>query len=500
MTALGPSAATSASPGVADEVLGVARALATRTSDPATAALAADIAERLSGPLRIAIAGRVKAGKSTLLNALVGERLAPTDAGECTKIVSRYRRGAGYEVVARMRDGRVEPLGFSRSEGALDIRLGALAEADIETIDVSWPTSALAEITLIDTPGLASINDENSRRTREFLEADIEHPSDADAVIYLIRHAHRTDISFLDAFMDRSVTAASPVNAVAVLSRSDEIGGGRLDAMESASRIARRYESDPQLSALCAAVVPMAGLLAETGLTLREDEVASLRVLASTDDALLTTMLLSADHFCEISSSNLTVEIRRDLLGRLGLFGIRLALQEMRSGRASTAATLGPILVEHSGLVELRRLLARHFGPRARVLQARTALASLRNVCRSLRESDPALAGEIQRDLERIEVSTVEFAQVRGAHLISTGAVALSAEERAELEPIVAGRVGAEALGLAAATANEEVRAAAISAIGRWRTRAGDPLADPAKLEICDVAIRTLERVYAAVV
>ena len=41
---------------------------------------------RLDEPLRVAIAGKVKAGKSTLLNALVGERLAPTDAREysCT--------------------------------------------------------------------------------------------------------------------------------------------------------------------------------------------------------------------------------------------------------------------------------------------------------------------------------------------------------------------------------------------------------------------------------
>jgi ribosome biogenesis GTPase A len=39
------------------------------------------IADRLGEPLRIAIAGRLKAGKSTLVNALIGRRVAPTAAG-----------------------------------------------------------------------------------------------------------------------------------------------------------------------------------------------------------------------------------------------------------------------------------------------------------------------------------------------------------------------------------------------------------------------------------
>ena len=57
---------------------------------------------RLDQPLRVAVAGRVKAGKSTLLNALVGERLAPTDAGECTRIVTWYQDGHTYQVSAHL--------------------------------------------------------------------------------------------------------------------------------------------------------------------------------------------------------------------------------------------------------------------------------------------------------------------------------------------------------------------------------------------------------------
>ena len=81
------------------------------------------------------------------------------------------------------------------------------------------------------------------------------------------------------------------------------------------------------------------------GLTLREDEVANLRVLAATDAETLERMLLSSDEFLELSRSELTLENRRDLLDRLGLYGVRLAMREIGTG-LTTAATLGPRLVE----------------------------------------------------------------------------------------------------------------------------------------------------------
>lgn len=124
-----------------------------------------DIRSRLTGPLRVAIAGRVKAGKSTLLNALVGERLAPTDAGECTRLVSVYRQGPGYRVTASLKSGASRELVFRRESGHLDVELGDLDDNDVAHLEVDWPTSTLATTTLIDTPGLASANDDNSRRT-----------------------------------------------------------------------------------------------------------------------------------------------------------------------------------------------------------------------------------------------------------------------------------------------------------------------------------------------
>ena len=480
----------------ADDVNEILTAIEPELARTPFATRAQSIRARLEGPLQVAIAGRVKAGKSTLLNALVGERLAPTDAGECTKVVTWYRRGQGYQVTARLAVGGDRPLEFDRSQGALKMSLGDLTVSEVTAIDVAWPASTLDRLTLIDTPGLASINDDNSRRTREFLEHDGDEPADADAVIYLMRHLHKSDVAFLDAFMDRSVTAASPVNAVAVLSRADEIGAGRRDAMDSALRIANRYRSDPAVTSLAATVVPVAGLLAETALTLREDEAAAIRALASVPEPTLEFMLMSADQFCELESDAVPAETRRELIDRLGLFGVRISVDLVRGG-ANTAAALAPKLLEQSGLNRLQKLIADHFLPRARVLQARSALVGLRALARDLAPFDAALANRLDRDAERVEASAVDFARVRAAHLVASGTVAVRDDERADLDRLLLGS-GNRALGVADDAPNDAVQKAALAQIERWRRRAGEPLASPAEVEVFETAARVCEAAYGA--
>ena len=64
------------------------------------------IGGRLNQPIRIALAGTLKAGKSTLVNALVGEAIAPTDATEATRIVTWFRHGPTPKVTANHVGGR----------------------------------------------------------------------------------------------------------------------------------------------------------------------------------------------------------------------------------------------------------------------------------------------------------------------------------------------------------------------------------------------------------
>jgi hypothetical protein len=482
------------------DVVSDVRALCERAmqlADGDTAVRLEQLRARLDGPLRIAIAGRIKAGKSTLLNALVGERLAATDAGECTRVITVFHHAERYELRAHTVDGGVRELTFRRIDGRLHYDLGGLEPEQVAHLEVGWPAPVLRRVTLIDTPGLGSIDDENSRRTTDFLHHDPEQASGADAVVYLMRHLHRSDAEFLGSFMDRSVAGASPVNAVAVLSRADEIGAARPDAMASAARIAARYGADPSVRTLVAQVLPLAGLIAETGLTLAEHEFAALRRVAELDPDERRRVVRSVDDWCEPSATALTVEVRRELLDRFGLFGLRIAVAALAEGVVGSSTDLSRHLVACSGLGELRRVIDEVFLPRAGLLQARTALVALRGLVAEVAAADPAGAGVLRRDLDELEAGTLEFARLQAAHAVMTGSARVPAAERDEIERLLTAGDPVGAIGLDRLDADQR-QAYVLAGIERWRTRAADPLADPATTSVADTLARLHERWWTA--
>ena len=330
--------------------------------------LVEEVQARLAGPLRVAIAGKVKAGKSTLLNALVGEELAPTDAGECTQVPWWFRDGLTYRTTIHPRSGPPRPVRFARTGGALVLDLDDVAAADLDRIDVEWPSRALRTVTLIDTPGIASATQALTDAALRFFTADDERAGPADAVIYLMRHLHAADVGFLESFSDDGYALATPINTIAVLSRADELGVGRLDAMESAERVAERYRQDRRLRRLCQTVVPVAGLLAQAAVTMREDEYRLLGQLVDLPVVELEELLLSVDRF-SVRPGPAPAEERVALLRRFGIFGTRTAVQLLREAPARGASDLAAELLRVSRLDELRTLLRTQFAGRRDVLK-----------------------------------------------------------------------------------------------------------------------------------
>jgi hypothetical protein len=124
-------------------------------------------------------------------------------------------------------------------------------------------------------------------------------------------------------------------------------------------------------------------------------------------------------------------------------------------------------------------------------------LVALRALSHDLRPVDAAAASQIDREAERIEARAVEFAQLRVAHLVLSGAVRVDETERSEIERVLLAADGAAALGLPADAPADDRRSLAVAGIERWRTKASDPLADPALVETCETVARTYEGIYA---
>jgi hypothetical protein len=456
--------------------------------------------ERLDGPIRVAIAGKVKAGKSTLLNALVGEIIAPTDAGECTRIVTWYRDAEAPRILLFPHAGPARDLPIVRQDGKLEIDLQGAGPAEVDRLVVDWPCKDLAAMTLIDTPGIASVSVDTSARTEAFLTPGTgAEPGGADAVVYLMRHVHADDVGFLQAFHANAGVGSSPVNTVAVLSRADEIGAGRVDALVSAGQIAHRMRGDETIRALCQTVLPVAGLLAETGRTLRQAEFNALAQLAAADRELVDAMLLSADRFVieagEAAGDVPTVAVRRALLARLGMFGVRIALPLIRQG-CTDASALSAELVRRSGLAELTETLAALFAERAELLKARSGLLGLDLVVRAFptAESD-LLLGEI----ERITAGAHEFVELSLLASLRSGTVPLDADSTVEAERILGGS-GQKLhvrLGLEEDADPAALRAAATDALTRWRRRAENPVSVRIMADAARVIVRTCEGIIA---
>ncbi|MBK5305673.1 MAG: dynamin family protein [Frankiaceae bacterium] len=167
---------------VADAVLAVAAVASELGRDDLAGRLRIAVA-RLTRPTTIVcVVGEFKQGKSSLVNAIVGESICPVDDDLATSALTLLRYGDERRVEVRRTVGQeslvesssVEDLGDWVSEA------GNPGNAKgVERVDVAVPNSLLAKgIAFVDTPGMGSLGAGHAAATLAFLPF-------ADALVFV---------------------------------------------------------------------------------------------------------------------------------------------------------------------------------------------------------------------------------------------------------------------------------------------------------------------------
>ncbi len=335
-----------------------------------------DLRTSLREPLRLAVVGRVKAGKSTLVNALVGRRIAPTAAGECTRIVTWYRYGSPDRACLESADGTTQDVPLSGGE--LPDDLGGAVPAGSRLV-VHLQAGALRDLTLIDTPGLDSLTAENDSATRSAIlgtDDSAAAAGQADALLFVVRDSARGgDRDFLRRFRATTgQTGASPLTAVGVLSQADVFGAPDGDPMAQAGAYAHQLAQAG--TAELSTVVALSGLLAQTARTGQVDEEAA-RQLAALGG--LDPRLLRVWRQLDLPAGLQSDQVER-LFALFGPYGV--------AGGSRVAAQGAPALrawcEDASGLRGLEAAVRDRLLPRTRLIKAARCLRVLESVAEGL--------------------------------------------------------------------------------------------------------------------
>ena len=378
--------------------------------------------ERMKQPMRVAIVGLIKAGKSTMMNALLGETVVATGTIEATFNVNWLRYGPTASLRVHFKENRPPETRSLEDLERLTRRSDEYRDylLSISYIEVFYPNAILQILNLIDTPGLASVYRDDSQGTIEFLKlhgpeltkTTKQEASNADAVLYLFSHSIAAgDKAIVEMFQGPMMGHASPINSIGVLTKVDAFWPDCDDALEGGHEIVERLQNDhPQLRRLFYSIEPMCGLLAWGAQTLTNEEFETLKQLAALPEGRFQKILNDAERFTTREYPDVPISLTRRaaVLDRLGQYGIWHSYHILKA-EVNDKQRLTEKLLSHSGLEKLKNLILAHFGNRAYLIKLDAALRPIYEACfRAKRRED--IQGLDRNLVERIEG---EFGQLK---------------------------------------------------------------------------------------
>jgi GTPase SAR1 family protein len=479
---------------------------------------AADMRKRLGEPLRVAVVGVMKAGKSTLINAMLGKKILFTDTLEATCIVTHFKYAETPSLEIRFKDGTTKPAPFEELQRWTARPADAEKHSldDVERVYIRYDSPVLKKFEIIDTPGFGSTQANIAAHVRSFMGQKLDEESDrvtaeraaeAEAIIYAFsRSLSGGDSEVLDAFKG-DTSASSPINSIGLFTMADIYWRHHNAPPETSPLDTVRETSDQYAADLrdkLYAVYPVTAKVAETVSEMDDDTYAILKSLADVDPEIFWDYYLSdAKAFREEEGEEMPVPAseRAHVLSLFGQYGVFLLVSAIRDG--ADKGSLPERVLEASGVKTAAARVISHFGNRAFLIKLEFVLRRLRTVAGEIkRGGSERAAGVCEHIIERIDEMRREdsaFSELDVLNDYYKGKLRLPDDSYREQLLQITGESGSGAarrLGLPDATELTRLREEALGRVQKWSKLENNFAMPPAVKKSASVIRRSCESMH----
>lgn len=477
-----------------------------------------EMCERLNRPLRVAVVGMMKAGKSTFMNALLGEKILCTGVLETTYTVGWFKYAEEPSITVCFRDGEKKEAPFEELEW-WSVRVDESGNAnprlqDVKYLMIHYPSEILKRIEFIDTPGLNSIYGTDSQNTLDFLsinssEDTLYEISVADAVIYAFnRSVTEKDKDILTGFQSGG-RHSSPVNSIGILTKADkgEIWEFRdKTPVETVKKAADELMEREDLKEILFSIFPVCAKVMEGYIQLEKPDWELLKEFSNIGDDNVLELLNDSEAFIygdDMEDMPGTEETRNRIINLVGQYGILEITRQLRKGR--NEQEIWDILQERTGIQAVQEILEQHFGNRTFLIKTQYIFNRLWAVIHQIIKEDRTgkqlhdICGHIADKMEELMDSIQTLKELKALQMYYNGQIQFRNDEEKEDFLHITREYGHEVedrLGVDRGLSVKQLEMVARKKADYWRGRGSDFMMPGTYVEMAYVLTRSYEEVF----